>query len=431
MQPPNPPTPQQPWVSRLPVHYGWVILAVASLGWFISGPGQTYSVSVFVDPIIEDMGWSRTTVSGLYTAGSLTAAASMLFVGRLLDRYGARVMLTIVAVLFGLAALWMSTVDSRLQLYLGFAAIRILGQGSLSLIPSTMVAIWFVRLRGRATAFSSLGIVLSQAAFPPLIFLLITQYGWRGAWVALAFIIWGVLLVPAILLARRSPESVGLTPDAGLGAPSITTEGVPIAHPLAADWALREAMRTRAFWLLLFASIAQSLIGTALIFHQVSLFDSKGLDAGTAAAVLSVMAPAALLGTFLAGYTTDKLPNRYLISAGQLVLLIAMMLTFLVPVPGVAFFYGATLGFGAGFLITISSVIWPNYYGRAYIGSIRGVAASTSVAAAALGPLPFGFLFDLTGTYTTAVLVFLALPASCAVAAFFAVQPQKVHVEAE
>ena len=388
-------------------------------------------MSVFVDPIIEEMEWSRTTVSGLYTAGSLTAAASMLLVGRLLDRYGARVLLTVVAVLFGLAALWMSTVDSRLELYLGFAAIRILGQGSLSLIPSTMVAIWFVRLRGRAMAFSSLGIVLSQAAFPPLIFLLITEYGWRGAWVALAFIIWGVLLVPAVLLARRSPESVGLKTDAGRGAPGAVAEAVPSVHPSTTDWTLHEAMRTRAFWLLMFASTAQSLIGTALIFHQVSLFSSKGLDTGVAAAVLSVMAPAALLGTFLAGYTTDKLPNRLLISAGQLVLLTAMLLTFVIQVPVVAFVYGAILGFGAGFLITISSVIWPNYYGRSYIGSIRGVAASTTVAAAALGPLPFGFLFDITDSYTTAVLAFLALPASCAVAAFFAYPPTRVRVELE
>jgi len=355
----------------------------------------------------------------------------MLLVGRLLDRYGARVMLTVVAVLFGLAALGMSTVDSRLQLYLGFAAIRILGQGSLSLIPSTMVAIWFVRLRGRATAFSSLGIVLSQATFPPLIFLLITRYGWRGAWVALAFIIWGVLLVPAILLARRSPESVGLKPDAGRDVPSAVTDAVLSAQASTNDWKLNEAMRTRAFWLLLFASTAQSLIGTALIFHQISLFSSKGLDAGTAAAVLSVMAPAALLGTFLAGYTTDKFPNRFLISAGQIVLVGVMLLTFLISVPGVAFIYGAGLGFGGGFLITIGSVIWPNYYGRTYIGSIRGVAASTSVAAAALGPLPFGFLFDLTGTHTTAVLVFLALPAGCAVAAFMAVPPKKASASAE
>jgi sugar phosphate permease len=353
----------------------------------------------------------------------------MLLVGRLLDRYGARVMLTVVTVLFGLAALWMSTVDNRLQLYLGFAAIRILGQGSLSLIPSTMVAIWFVRLRGRATAFSSLGIVLSQAVFPPLIFFLITRYGWRGAWVALAFIIWGVLLLPAILLARRSPESVGLKPDIGRGPASAATGAVISVQAPTGDWKLSEAMGTKAFWLLLFASTAQSLIGTALIFHQVSLFSSKGLSAGTAAAVLSVMAPAALLGTFLAGYTTDKLQNRFLISAGQVVLLAVMLSTFLIAVPGVAFIYGAALGFGGGFLITIGAVIWPNYYGRTYVGSIRGVAAATSVAAAALGPLPFGFLFDLTGTYTTAILAFLVLPASCSVAAFMAVPPKKPQVE--
>ena len=126
-------------VARVPFFYGWVILAVSALGIFISGPGQTYSVSIFVDPIISDLGWSRTMVSGLYTAGSLTAGAVMILVGRLLDRYGARVMMTSVGILFGLAALWMSSVDHPVKLYAGFAAIRILGQGSLTLIPTTAI----------------------------------------------------------------------------------------------------------------------------------------------------------------------------------------------------------------------------------------------------------------------------------------------------
>ena len=178
------------WPNRLPFHYGWVILAASSLAMFASGPGQTFTVSVFVDPIMEDRGWSRSLVAGLYTVGSLTAAFAMPFVGRLLDRYGARVVLVGVGVLFGLAAIFMSRVEHPQELYIGFTALRILGQGSLSMIPTTLVAIWFIRMRGRAIALTALGAIVSQATLPPLLHVLISHVGWRDAWQVLAVLIW-------------------------------------------------------------------------------------------------------------------------------------------------------------------------------------------------------------------------------------------------
>ncbi len=194
--------------GRVPFFYGWVILIVSALAIFVSGPGQTYSVSIFVDHIISDMGWSRTMVSGLYTAGSFTAGVVMIFMGRLLDKYGARIMMTSVCILFGFAAIWMSQVDHLLKLYAGFTFIRILGQGSLTLIPTTLIALWFIRRRGRAIAFGSIGGALSAATFPILIHTLITNTGWRNVWLVLAVIIWLTLLLPAFLLVRRSHESV-------------------------------------------------------------------------------------------------------------------------------------------------------------------------------------------------------------------------------
>jgi MFS family permease len=416
---------QRSRVAQLPFYYGWVILALSGLSTFMSGPGQTYSVSVFVNPIAQEMGWSMTLISGMYTAGSLTAATTMVFVGRLLDRYGARVMLPIIGGLFGLSMIWMSNVSQPLHLYIGFAAIRTLGQGSLTLIPSTLVALWFVRLRGRAMALNLLGGSASLAAFPILIHLLNSTAGWRSTWTILAFIVWGALIVPTILLVRRTPESVGLYPD---GDPPPTTDSSQEELSPAfreVSWTLGEALRTRTFWLLMFAGSSQSLISTALVFHHVTLLGSRGLDAGVAAAVLSVLAPASLVGTFVAGYLTDRVTNRYLLAGVQGILVVSMLLTFLLNQTWVAFAYGITLGAAMGAFMTTTSVIWPNYYGRAHLGSIRGVVTAGMVATAALGPLPFGWVFDLTQSYGNAVAVFLALPAACAVAALMATPPQK------
>ena len=415
--------PKGPLAARLPFFYGWVVLGVTSVALFISGPGQTYSVSIFVDSLIEDLGLSRTLVSGLYTAGSLTGAMLLVFVGRLIDRFGARVVLVGVAVLFGFATMLMSRVDNPAELYLGFAAIRALGQGSMMLAGTTLVALWFVRMRGRAMALATMGAVASQAGFPPLVHFLIERLEWRDAWIALGVLIWAS--IPVLLLARRSPESLGLRPDGG--PPATSGEASPLLPGLVPgeDFTLREAMRTRSFWLLLFASIPHPLIMTALVFHMVSLVTSKGLDDGLAAPVLSAMALVSLGGTFLAGYLSEKIPNRYIIGASQALLAAAMLWALVIDAPWQALAMGATMGVSAGLSMTTNNVIWPNYYGRRNLGVIRGVTTTCMVGFAALGPFPFGLLFDLTDSYTSAILGFLVLPVACGVAALRAFPPTK------
>ena len=412
-------------ISRIPFFYGWIILAISGLAKFISSPGQTYSVSVFIDPIISELGWSRTLASSLYTAGSLTAGVAVIFVGRLLDRYGSRMILLIVGVLFGFAALWMSSIDNPIELYVGFAALRTLGQGSFDLITSTLIALWFVRLRGRAMAIGAIGGAIGMATFPIIASTLIYNTDWRNAWVLLALIIW-VVMIPIVFLTRRSPESVGLLPDGNL-AQQIEE------HPLdkrmntsqEVNFSLNEALCTRTFWLLLFVNSSLPLVATGLSFHQISFLASKGIETGIATTVFSIIGPSHLLGAFIAGFMADRFPNRYLLVIGQVLLGIAMLWTFLITTPWQAFVYGAMLGLSMGFLMTIGTIIWPNYYGRLHLGSIRGVSISAIVVFAALGPLPFGLVYDATGDYSFAILVLLALPVLCGIAASLAFPPKK------
>ncbi|MQF49127.1 MFS transporter, partial [SAR202 cluster bacterium AC-647-N09_OGT_505m] len=264
------------------------------------------------------------------------------------------------------------------------------------------------------------GSVASQAAFPPLIHLLITAFGWRSTWVVLAIFVWGLLLLPSILFVRRSPESVNLLPD---GKHHQLEPQSPQPGNREGDFTLVEATRTRSFWLLMFAGSSTSLISTALVFHHVSVMSSRGLDVVVAASALSVIAPGALLGTFLAGFLCDKFSNRYVLVMCQIILTFAMLLILVMDRTWQAILYGGLLGLAGGTLMTTTSVIWPNYYGREHLGAIRGVVTSGSVASAALGPLPFGLLFDVLNNYTLAVLIFLALPVACAIAAFIATPP--------
>ena len=177
--------------------------------------------------------------------------------------------------------------------------------------------------------------------------------------------------------------------------------------------------------MLLLVGSSLSLIGTALAFHHISLFISKGLGAGLAAGVLSFLAPTALAGTFVAGFLADKVPNRFVMAGGQFVFVFVMALAIWMDAPWQAFVYGGAMGFAQGTIMTINNVIWPNYFGRTHIGSIRGVASTAMVAFSALGPLPFGILFDRTGDYNVAIMAFIGVPIACGLLSFLAVAPRK------
>ena len=391
---------------------------------FVSGPGQTFSFSVFVEPMRQELGLSQTAFAALYTAGSLTAALAMVLVGRLLDRLGARVMLTTVGLLFGFAVLAMSRVGNEAELYVGITVVRLLGQGALNLIPTTLVAIWFIRWRGRVIALSSLGSAASQAAFPPFIILLIATLGWRDAWITLSLVVWAAIVLPSALLVRRSPESVQLLPDGDR--PVLNPTGQPSDSTGVRgeiSYSLHQALATRTFWLLLLAGSSQSLVSTALVFNNESFMASKGLDATVAASLFTVMAPMVLVGNFLAGFLSDRYPNRYLMAASQLLIGAPLLWSFLIGSSWEALVYGGLVGLAGGFSMTINAVIWPNYYGRRYIGSIRGVATTAMVGFSALGPLPFAFLHELSGGYGVPIGVFLVVPPLCIVAAIAASPP--------
>lgn len=411
------------FLSTASTSYRWVILAVASLGVFTSGPGQTYTFSVFIDPMIEELGWARSHFTAMYAAGSLTGAVLIILVGRLLDRYGTRRVLAGVVVLFGLAAIWMSSVDTTRDLYLGVAAMRTLGQGAMTMAPTTLVALWFVRNRGRATSIATMGGAVSATVFPIIGHALISQFGWRDAWIGLALVIWGLMLLPALLLVRRSPESVGQRPD------GVKADGPSLHQPApltAADgFTLREAMSCRAFWFLLVAGASFSLIGTALTFHNISLMDGKGIDGVAAAGVLSVMAISSFGSNLLAGVLNDRYPNRYVLAAAQALLIAAMLFSFLVTGTALAIVYGVLLGAGMGIGMNTITVIWPNYFGRRHIGSIRGLAMTSTMAFAALGPHPFSLLYESSGSYNLAIAVFLALPVACAVLGIASPRPSR------
>lgn len=404
---------------RTPFFYGWVIVAVAALGIFFSGPGQTYSVSVFVDPLMSHFGWSRSLVSTLYSVGTLCAGIAMPWMGRQVDRFGHRRMLPLVAGGLALACLLMSMVINPVMLLIGFAFVRLLGQGSMTLVSTTMVPQWFRRMRGRAMSLAALGGAISTAALPRINTWLIETWNWRLAWQ-----VWGLLLVLVLVpiagvFVRNRPEEVGLLPDHATHTPDSPVEVIADEEA----WMLPEAMRTRSFWIMLACTAIPGVINTGLIFHQVSILGAQGLSPVISASVFSVAVLVHLPTTFVAGYVLDRIPPRFAVAGvltGHVLLMIWILYT---DTPAMAIGMGVMRGLLGAFEGIIGGVLWPAYFGRRHLGSIRGASMTAMVLASALGPLPFGLAYDLFGGYREIILVMLALPALGAAAAMLAPAP--------
>lgn len=408
---------------KVPFYYGWVIVAIAALSHFFSGPGQTFSNAIFIDSYIEEFGWSRSAVSGIYSFATLLAGLLLFLVGRFIDKYGARKMAVIISLLLAMSAIYNSFVTNAAMLFFGFFLIRLLGQGSMTLIPNTLVPQWFIQKRGRALSFAAIGGMASSALLPIINVWLIEQYGWRMSWQILGLSIAIVFTPLAWLLIRNRPEDLGLRPDQQGNKQSTIDE--KDMGSLETNWTFQEAKKTRAFWLLLFVVMIPALVNTGITFHMVSIFSIKDLSPTVAAAVLSIMALVSFPVTFLAGYVVDRVPVRWLLVfafAGQFVVI---TLVYSIQSFALAMVFGFIWGFMSAFERIALNMVWPTYFGRLQLGRITGLSMAMMVVGSALGPLPFGLFYDWFAGYEEILLALLLLPVLGMLASWLAKPPVK------
>lgn len=409
------------------IFYGWVMLAVAALGMFASGPGQSHLFSVFVTPISEDLGISRTSVSSAYALATLVASLGLPYVGRLVDRYGARAVGICVAVAFGLAQVAFGWVANLVLLTLGFGALRFLGQGSVMLCCANLVSQWFSRRRGFALSLMAFGFSLSMAVHPPLAQWLTDAVGWRAAWTWLAVLTWVLLLPAFVLLVQNRPEDLGLEPDGAARPAPGPGGGATMGRDADVGLPLKQAMRTPAFWIIATGLASLSMLVTGLFFHQVSIFEEQGLSAQIAARVFSISAVTMVCFMPVIGRMLDRFPTKPMFAGALTTMTFSLLAMAYIDDLASAIVYSVVFGINNAAIHTHMTFMWPRYFGRRYLSSIQGAGQAIGVMAASIGPLPFGIYFDLYGSYTGALMGLALLPLACAVAALFIRPPVLVH----
>ncbi len=413
---------------------GWTMLGFGAAAQFMSAPGQSYSVTAFKEPMREDLGVSDTQYSLAYGVATIVSGIALPFVGRLVDRVGARILLSLIALLLGGACACMSRAEGLVGLYVGFTMIRCLGQGSLTLISNWIVGEWFHKRRGLAAGVCAVGGTASVFIVPRLNYALINDHGWRFAWVALGAIVAAAIVVPAIIFLRDRPEPLGFLPDFGFAADTRSRQldseqsGIEMSPEVEESFTVIEAMRCATFWKIAGVVATVSLVGTGLMFHQVSILGEQGVSPAHALEALGIQAIAATVSTLIAGYLIDRIAARFVLAASMFLEVVAILLLLHLPGPDWAVVYSALLGLHGGIIRSAGNIVWINYFGRKYQGSIQGVAMCIMVLAAAIGPVPLADVFDAKGTYEPALWVFLALPTVAGIAVLTATRPRHAAV---
>ncbi len=397
------------------IFYGWYIVGVGFLANVASSFALASTLSIFLKPLTAEMGISRGVFSLLRSGEAMIGAGLAPLVGTLVDRHGGRVLMALGAVIVGLGYLILGHVESFGQ----FAAIRLtlvtFGDALMgSMVVNVVVSQWFVRRRGRAMAFTSMGVGFAKVCMPVVAAWLLLTLGWRQTWVVFGVLTAALLVLPALFVVRRTPEDMGLRPD-GDAEPTIQDKSIPTSKKSWEEdlvkasntvWTRAEAVRTKTFWLLVVTFGISSIGVTGLNLHVYPYVTDLGHSPVIAATVMSVIASMQLASPLVWGFLVERLDAR-----------IAAMLRFVIQGIGLALaistsnlaclYIGFFLyGIGLGGNMVLPDFLWANYFGRRSLGRIRGMGLLISQVLAAMGPPFFGFLFDATGGYGVSFALF-------------------------
>jgi MFS family permease len=401
---------------RLPFYYGWVVLGCLCLAGFARQGPAVAVLSVFVVPMTEAFGWSRTAIAGAVSLGGLLAALVSPMLGPMLDRRGARLILCLAVLSTGLATMALSQTQSLVVFYLLFCFARMVWAGPFDLGLYGALNSWFISRRTIATSIATVAQMSGLVALPILAQFAMHDGGWRSGWIAVGATVLVVGFLPVWLLLVRRPEDLGLLPDQA-------KPGTKAAAP-EPRFSRAEAMRTRAFWLLSLYTVLVFPVQAGVSLHQAAHLIERGLAPIAAATAISVFSTMTAVASFGVGFLPRRLSVRYTLSV--MATLLAAGTFGLIAVHSVhsAYLAVGVFGLGIGGIMTLLPVAWADYFGRESFGAIRGVALSLQVLAQAAGPLLSGVLRDWSGDYTLSLTVLGALACFAAFAALVAQRPR-------
>ena len=391
------------WGDQPFFYYGWMIVIVMASAGAVSMAMGSLNFGLFIKPMGDELGIGRAYFGWAQTARQVSSSVTSPTVGWLLDRFGSRILLPVAAIVTGGAMITLAFISSNWHLVALFAVMGLVGMsGPGALVTSVPILKWFVRRRGAAVAFVGLGIPVGAMIFVPLTQYFIDAWGWRTAWIVLAILGISIIVPLSLVFLRRRPEDMDLLPD-GLPLRANTVNAVDTSDEphegLEISWTARDAMRTLPFWsLVVVFSMVALAIGTVAV-HRIAAFMDRGLDPTLVSLATAFDAVCAGVATFAFGMLVRWVSVRILGAIGFCLLGLASVMTIYADYTSLMFLSMAVFGLGIGGMMFLQNFVWADYFGREFVGSIRGVVAPITLTVGGIGPPLAGYVRDWTGSY--------------------------------
>ena len=383
-------------------YYGWLVAGSASSIQFANAATAIGILTVFVIPMSEEFGWNRTEVAGATSLGAVLGAALAPFSGRLVDRFGARMILVGGGLVVVLGCMYLSMAQALAGFYVAFTAVRIADQGLIQIGASVSVGKWFLRRRGRAVGLVFFGGSLGMIVMAPVVQFVITNWDWRIAWIVLASVMLCIGVIPSALFIRRQPEDMGLVIE-GADERTHVGRGSDVRRD-EQQTPLSEVMRTPAFWLILVSLFLASSAMSGVGLHLVPHLTQQGLSPPAAVAAVSVMSVAGAVAALTAGVLAERVSVKLLLMLAFLLGAVSIWTLIHADTLTETYLFAVLQGFLSTGVNTLAPIMWASYYGRGTLGSIFGMSRAAQVFGFAVGPLVSAVVFDSTGSYTGAFI---------------------------
>jgi len=427
------PRPLSP-LGRLPLYYGWVVVAIAFVTMGI-GVSVRNSFSLLFPPILEEFKWDRAATAGIYSVGFLASMLLSPFIGALIARFGPAPLISAGAVLVSGSLMLTTAATTQLHLYVTLGAGVVGGTVVLAYVShSYLLPFWFQRRRGLATGVAFAGVGVGAMIIYPWAQSIIGDAGWREACWAMAVLLLAVVLPLNLFLQRRRPEDMGLKPD-GDDRPGRRPRAAPVDNVVdrawaETDWSLAKAARTTRFWWLAIGFFAGMYAWYAVLIHQTKYLVEIGFSAEIAAYALGLVGLSGAGGQIVLGALSDRIgrESAWALGCVGFAACYALLLV-LKSVPSLPMVYLMVVAqglIGYGVSAVYPAIMAELFHSRRY-GQIFGTYSAISGFGAAVGPWATGALYDWTGDYQASWAVALACCAISALGVWLAA-PRKVRL---
>ena len=363
-------------------------------------PGRTQGLGLITEPLIGDLRIDRVDYATINLWATLIGALFCLPCGRLTDRFGARTVLTGIALALGATVIVMSGATGAIALCIAITLTRGFGQSALSVVSLALVGKWFARRLNIAMAYYSLLVGIGFIAAFPSVGAAVTHVGWRVTWSGVGWFLVAILAPAAWFIVRSVPEDAGLHPDGENNGQEI--------RGAEEDLTLWQALRSPAFWVFALSSSVFGLVYSGISLFNESILAQRGFKVETYHLVLAVSTGVGLLANFGGGWLASRWSIQKLMGVGMGVLAVALAALPLVRTLTHVMFYGVAMGISGGVVTVVFFSVWGQVFGRTHLGRIQGCAQTLTVVASAIGPLLLASTLERTGSYD---LIFRGLAA--------------------